>query len=482
MNRRAEDYYGELMRASQAARQGLLAERDRWLRSVQVDGREELLFELEMLLRAVERAFNLQHLSADEREQPLLTRDFRDELHDVHDAIQQALRIARQLLAPGDDQKLVFRKYIETQLADDRVRRELLEEELEQDTPQESLFVLRQALDSLRTVMEHLALLPGTSLTLFTEVGNLALREIVLSRFFRPFRPLEFRSEYDRIRSVRLLEVLATLGEPDRSLFSVALLGLFRLLHYLSYVGSASEASSPRRTRVLFLLVRSEAMSLASYLRGEVAVKAGQRPLKAMALRAARDLGQATERLLREPGPRADATVLVEVAQGFTSVLREQLVTLADALGAGVGRGEGAYEQLVSPERMAERLREELWLLAHLCRGAETALRQDELARAEQHLEALRRYLPDFYDVGFQLLRYMDHEAFDRFSALLLELPWPPEGPGTRRRLAEDLRHFSNILERTFSSVSQRLQLRTLSFDRGRADARLAHYLALPQA
>jgi hypothetical protein len=51
----ARDFYADLMRTTQAARSGVLAERERWLRGVSIEGREEQLFEFEMLLRGVER-------------------------------------------------------------------------------------------------------------------------------------------------------------------------------------------------------------------------------------------------------------------------------------------------------------------------------------------------------------------------------------------------------------------------------------------
>ena len=117
------DFYADLMRASQATRAGFLAERERWLRGVPVEGREELLFEFEMLLRAVERYLNLHNAVVDARARPLVTRDFHEELADVRDAMERAVRVARHLQDPDSDPKMVFRKYVETQLADDRVRR-----------------------------------------------------------------------------------------------------------------------------------------------------------------------------------------------------------------------------------------------------------------------------------------------------------------------------------------------------------------------
>ena len=81
---------------SQTSRAVLMQERERWLRSVQVEGREELLFEFEMLLRGVERYFNLHNLPIDVDQRPVVTRDFSDELRDVREAIHQAIQIARQ--------------------------------------------------------------------------------------------------------------------------------------------------------------------------------------------------------------------------------------------------------------------------------------------------------------------------------------------------------------------------------------------------
>ena len=82
------DFYAELVRASQGAQTGFLADRERWLRSLPVEAREELLFEFEMLLRGLERYVHQHdHGVTDAQEQPLVTRDFREELKDVLDGL-----------------------------------------------------------------------------------------------------------------------------------------------------------------------------------------------------------------------------------------------------------------------------------------------------------------------------------------------------------------------------------------------------------
>ncbi|WP_224246353.1 hypothetical protein [Hyalangium gracile] len=476
----ARDFYADLVRTSQGSRVGVLAERERWLRGVSIEGREEQLFEFEMLLRGVERYFNLHNVVVDSQERPLVTRDFHEELEDVRDAIHRAIRIGRRLLDPDSDSKRVFRKYVETQLADDRVRRAFIEEELDQETPQESLFVLREAFESLRNLIDHLLKLPVCGLALFTDVGNLALREIVLNRYFRPFRPLEFRIEYDRLRSVRVLELLASQPQDIRAPFTVAFLGLFRLLRYLSYVGREGDDSTPRRARVVLALVRSEAVSLMGFLRNELATQVGPKRLKAASLRAARDIAKETNRIAREVlvDLEAHPDAPMKAAIAFTALFRAQVVALVEALEPGAATGEEAFQQLVAQESMAWRLRKDLWVFGQLCRGTELALRSEDVAAAEAALSAFKSFLSYFQDVSYQLLRYSDYEAFDRFAALLVELPWPPEGPSIRQRLAEDLRQFTPTLEHTFTSVSRRVALQGRSFDRKEAEALRDRFLA----
>ena len=142
--RAARDFYADLMRTTQGARAGVLSERERWLRGVTIEGREEQLFEFEMLLRGVERYFHLHNSVVDVNERPLVTRDFHEELEDVRDAIHRAIRIGKRLLDPDSDSKRVFRKYVESQLADDRVRRAFIEERARPgDAPGEPLRAAR---------------------------------------------------------------------------------------------------------------------------------------------------------------------------------------------------------------------------------------------------------------------------------------------------------------------------------------------------
>lgn len=480
--RSAKDFFLHLLQDSQP-RAAILAERERWLRSVRVDGREERLFELEMLLRGVERAFNLHNLGF-AKEERVVNRDFRDELADVRDALHQATQLARQLLDPDADQKRVFRRYLETQLADDRLRRALLEEGLEQSSPQESLFAMRQSFLSLRLVIDHLLLLDGLPYALFQEVGNLALRDIVLNHYFRPFRALEFRIEYDRVKSVHILEALRQLPDPDRRRFTLAFLALFRVLHYLAYV--QTEGEPPRRARVVLALVRSEVATLVGFAREELGTRAGLKRHQSAALRVARELEQGARRILKKGLPdgveaSADLRPARAAAASFTDLCRRQVTTLAVVLDVRVS-GDDLFAQLVSPTLMAQRLRLDLWLFSRMCHTGAEALDQPRLETARAAWAGLIRFVAYFHDVSYQLLRYGDYEPVDRFTGILLETESCPDGPVSRARLGEDCRLFSRFAAETFTAVGRRATLRNKRFDPAKATFILARFQANPVA
>lgn len=466
--RLARDFYRTLIRDSQQPRAGFLSERERWLRSVQVDGREELLFEFEMLLRAVERGFNLNNLAFDPERPPVVTRDFREELLDVRDALDGVIRIARALLDPDTDQKFVFRRYVESRLVDERERRRLLEDELDQDTPEESLFILRQSFDALRVVADSLLELPLIPFATFQSIGDLALREIFLNQYFRPFRPLEFRIEYDRLNSVQVLEALQTESGVDRALLTSGFLALFRLLRYLEY--ASASGVTVRRARVILALVRSDAHALIGFLKEEVSASLTKKRQKAAALRIARDIAREGERIFK--GQVAGRPV-TEAVEAFTELFRAQIVALAAALEPALSGCE--FEEIQAPIDRAQRLRKDLWVLSALCRQVDARLRGEDSSAATHGLEALRAYLEFFQDVSYQLLRYADFDAFDPLLLLVLEAP-TLAGPAQRARLADDVRQLGRLAEATFTTVSRRAHLKASTFNRADAEALLARF------
>ncbi len=474
----ARDFFFELMKDSQRLRAGYLAERERWLRSLAVDGREEILFEFEMLLRGLERFFNLHNLPLEEQG-PVVSRDFMDELRAIRDAVNRTIRLARFLLDPPSDRRLVFRKYLESKVADDRVRRELIEAELEQQTPQESLFLLRQGFVALRGVLDQLQSLDHAGYQVFADVGQLALWHIALNKYFKPFRPLEFRPEYDRLKNLRVLELVRRLDPPSRRPLSTGFLAFFRLLHYLRYVPGPDEAFT-RRSQVILALVRSEIASLAAFLEGDLAAWFGRtsRERSAQVIGVAQELRKETSRVVKR-----DLTFLGTPTQGAPGRARDALAAMCRAGIAGLARTldpNVTEELLFDPaERrdQAHRLRLDLYAYRELCLAAEKVLGSDAV-RAPEALVSLHGFVAYFRDVSYQLLRYADFEPFERFAAIVHETDRLPDSQAQRDRLAEDCRVFGQQAERTFTAVSRREELADHPFDLAEGQALADRFLA----
>src|SRR2546421_5503255 len=256
------------MRDSQRVRSVYLAERERWIRTLEITGREEVLFELEMLLRGIDRFFNLRNLFGEI--QPPQDRDWREEMKATRDAVHRSVHLARKLIAERKEQALLFRSFVEGSLADDRARARLGAEMREQRTPEESLFLLRTGLVAHQGILDHLLRLDFAPQTLFLDVGRALQHELFVSRYFCPPAALEFRAEYDRTGSVLLLEGLRLLDdEKKRRAFALGLLASFRALRSLRYVPSPPAAHT-RRGLVILALVRRRLHPLVGFLESDL--------------------------------------------------------------------------------------------------------------------------------------------------------------------------------------------------------------------
>ncbi len=443
-----------------------LAERERWIRSLDISGREEILFELEMLLRGIDRFFNLRNLFGEI--QPPQERDWREELKATRDAVHRSVHLSRKLIAQRQEQALLFRSFVEGSLADDRARARLGAELREQRTPEESLFLLRTGLVAHQGILDHLLRLDAAPQNLFLDVGRALQHELFVSRYFCPPSALEFRTEYDRVSSVRLLEVLRTMAdEKQRKAFALALLAAFRTLRSLRYVPPPPTPHT-RRVLVILALVRSEMHALIGYLESDLprlcATPEGVGPVAAAGRAAAqpiRDVIAMMPPILSVA--LTDRAQLDEQRDAFARATKECIGAVARALDPAVGTNE-IFEDEGARIAQSERLRRDLWVFREMCLRTAHALDQaTDLGAAE----LLRRYATEFRDVGYQLLRHSDRELFDRFLDLL-------EGWSGRRgestairmqRLRDDCLRFADILDRALELVGKRAELQKAAVD-----------------
>ena len=311
--------------------------------------------------------------------------------------------------------------------------------------------MLRQSFESLRTVVDQLLKLDdGAATRLFHDVGNLVLREIVLNRYFRPFRPLEFRLEYDRVKSVPVLDALAQARRPRAGgCFTAAFLGAVPAAALPGLRAVRRRAGSERRaSRVVLALVQERG----AHPRGVPPDRARHREVT---LRRHQAAGAPRPRRTSHGWPRRLAGGCARRRTTRTGCwtspprrheqLRAQVVRLAAAVEARLPADE-SFTRLVSPVVLAQRLRNDLWVFAQLARAADEALGAAS-EQAVQALDALGAFLSYFQDVSYQLLRYGDLQAFDQFAAILREAEPSPRVRWPALAWREDCRAFAEAAE-----------------------------------
>ena len=463
----AQDFFFELMRDSQRVRSVYLAERERWIRSLDISGREEILFELEMLLRGIDRFFNLRNLFGEI--QPPQDRDWREELKAMRDAVHRSAHLSRKLIVQRQEQALIFRSFVEGSLSDDRARARLGAELREQRTPEESLFLLRAGLVAHQGILDHLLRLDAAPLSLFLDVGRALQHELFVSRYFCPPSALEFRTEYDRVSSVRLLEALRGMAdEKRRKAFALGLLAAFRSLRSLRYV-SAPPTPHTRRVLVILSLVRSELQALIGYLETDLPRLCATPAGVGTAAQAGRAAAEPIRKTLADvppilSHPLTDRAQLDFQRDKLVAATKEAIGAIAETLDPDLTRYE-LFDDGGARVEQSERLRRDLWVFREMCRH--TAQRLEEPGSSPEAAEPLRRYATEFRDVGYQLLRHSDRELFDRFLDLL-------EGWSGRRgestairmqRLRDDCRRFAEILDKALELVGKRSELKKSPID-----------------
>src|SRR4051794_7388935 len=92
------DAYAELLSRTRGLANESRAHRDRWFAELAVDNKEELLFELEVLLKASACFSNPRNHPGPPRRSSVVAQDFREATTLLRDGLTRAVHLIRQLL------------------------------------------------------------------------------------------------------------------------------------------------------------------------------------------------------------------------------------------------------------------------------------------------------------------------------------------------------------------------------------------------
>jgi hypothetical protein len=518
----APDPYLELLSRTREMRSEQRAARDTWFQQLQLDAKEEVLFELEILLKACACYSNPRNHPGPPRTLPVVAQDFREATLLFRDGLQRAADLTRRLLGERD-RAFVFHRYLETMLPEDSARTQLAREGSEQSRPEQSLVALRLGLTSNVEVVEGVLRAQRVPFRLFFALTGTLQREIGRNTFFNPLTALEFRPEFDRIRSGEVLDLIHSVpGSEARRLVALTFLSLFRMLRYLQLIERIAAESAPRRrsgARACFVLsvLRSDARALSDHLRHHAGtllassfeqdifrVSAGELRSRApalrtgghrlLAIRAALDGVAASLRLelrraFQHDLPSVDAVAtggelrsgLLTAIGNLRPALRNSVLFLGKALGVSLEAG-GVFDDETVTRETSERLRRDIWMFAQIVRAFATKARHsssEDRWAAAHNLAFVREFLAYFRAMGYPLLRSTDYPRFDAFMSAMDGLQDTDlVDPARLKTAIGECLAFTEFLQGLFDSISRRDVLRGVEFDRRGAAAALRLYVA----
>lgn len=511
------DVYANLLRDTRGLRRDQAKARDAWYAGLSWERKEETLFELEMIFKGFACFGNPRNHPGPTRSTPAVARDFREELRIVRDGLRQAVELVRGLLGEHD-KAYGFSRYLEAVVPEDALRSRLLQEQLTQDTPEESLFVLRNTFASFLEMADGLLRLGRIPHRLYFALLGMISREIGRNAYFNPLIALEFRPEFDRIRNADVLEALNASTDPAHRTAALTLLSLFRMLRYVTLVESdAAERSTARRAYVILSVLRSDARALTRYLarrapehmadtfeRQILAIPADQihehtetvslearrlgrlrGSLEGMAASLRVELRRVFEHDLPAPDTTFDegelsAQLMVAMA-GLRSYLEHAIQELVAELAP-----EARPVVLGAPEQAqafaSERLRRDVWMFRQILKAfvAKAQATDADLDRwaGVASFRFVREFLTHFRAIGYQLVRGSDYPRLDTFLSTLDQLR---DSDLLERkpleRAIEECMSFQGYLDHLFRNISQREELADSPFDKRGAAEHLRLYL-----
>ena len=474
-----------LFRAAEQEADHLELERRKWLRSLPRDDAEEILFQLEIRLKALDRFFNLENHPQRSGGTETLQSNLMVEVGVVDRQLRRLLQLAHRILDAADTNALFFRAYVETRWLSDSERDALVSQYRDQSTPLQALYSLLTGLRSLADLTSGLRAADEVRLPAFRALGQQFRTLLVQNRFFNPlerhaFHPISSWIEHVALR--RAIENSPTLRMRRSLGFIVLILG--RYLTLLSWINpNATSREEILEAFPVLALMRSEFRSLVPYLEktmpqrffpeGPFAPEEEQflESTDAFALQLQVESNKAFRQMLFDYSSVKSQRRLrgmVEAVHGLFTLLFEQVtVSLVQILDPDLD-GADLFPDFVSRFEQSARLREDLWIFSEVLTRVITILEDPEAgspAKREGY-KSLLYFLNYFENLSYQSIRQTEYESFQGFFNEMRALRNDSfSDPAACRDVASNFECFRIFIETVIGLVSKRAELRGVELD-----------------
>ena len=438
-----------------------------------------LFSELDVLLRALDRYFNIENLTFSE---PVTGKNFYEELITARDTIMRVLGILEVVIREVKKNAYWFQKYTETKYLSMRKIDAFREDLYKQDTPEKGLYLLYDSFINIKGLITDLLRNGNISFLGFTNIGRLISKEIRENMFFNPFKK-ELNPEFDIISNDAISGIVKSLtAKEEKKQISVIYIYLFRLLRILGFIELTTQRSvSLHSSLMVLILLRTEITAFRSMLE-----KALQKIKNAELLALLHALSyqftmEAKRVYLQELKDisRRKKTVhfrgKIENSHGVLKNLVENCVVQITQFYNPAIKGEQIFPSFMTKMEQSLRLREDVSALHKFLTLFEkkSGAPQDRL----KVFESLKNYMLYFESFTFRLLRYDDYEEFILFfnelNAVSEEMLLDPG----YHKIMDKAMHFKIFLETTLRQIENRSELSGIDVDMERIRSLMDQYL-----
>ena len=439
-----------------------------------------LLFsELDILLRALDRYFNVENLTFSEN---IAGKNFYEELVTARDTIMRLLGILEVVIPESKKNAYWFQKYTETKYLPVRKIDAFREDLYRQDTPEKGLYLLYDSFINARGIITDLLRSGNISYLGFTNVGHLISKEVRENIFFSPFRK-DLNPEFDMISNDLISGIVKSLTDKDeKKQISIIYIYLFRFLRILGFVEISTQRSvSLHSSLMVLVLLRTEIVAFRSAIEKATA-KISNNELRTLLQGLSYQFAIETKRVylqeLKDINRRKTAVQFrgkIENSHGILKNLIEHCVVQITQFYKPAVKGEDIFQSFMTRKEQSVRLREDISALHKF-----VALLEKKAAAPQNRLkvfESLKNYMLYFESFTSRLLRYEDYEEFVLFFNELNSVKNETvTGPGFIK-IVEKMMHFNIFLETTLRHIDNRAELAGTPVDTDRIRDLINQYL-----
>lgn len=437
--------------------------------------------ELDILLRASDRFFNIENLPSPKDN--LQDRNFFDELSAVRDIILRIISILELIIPVSVKNSYWFQKFAGTKFYTDH-KRDLIREELyEQNTPEKGVLLFYDLFINLKGLVNDLLKTGRITYLTYINIGEILGKEIRENQYLNPFKK-NLDLDLDIIANQKISEIIKNICKKDhRKYLSLIMVNLFRFLRYLNYVNSSNQkAVSINKSLLILILIRSDMELFKAYVE-KITDKITDTDLKMLlqstayqfAMESKRVYHQELRDILKEKSIKY-AKGRIENSHGILKNLTEQSILQIAQFYIPDVSGEEIFTTFTERTEQSLKLRDDIFLLnKFLSYFTDHADSSDKRARI---LEGLKNYMLYFESFTFRFLRYEDYEEFVSFFQEMFSFKDEQLDNNDLKNLLEKIHNFRIYLETTLRHIANRGELRDKPIDVNKTNKIMKQYLS----